>query len=40
MQKPKGKDDSSSVDDDDSENGTGDAGNGYLQVDYEGKDKG
>ena len=39
VQEPKGKDDSSSVDDDDSEKGTGDAGNGYLQVDFEGLKK-
>ena len=39
VQEPKGKDDSSTADDDDSEKGTGDAGNVYLQVDFEGLKK-
>ena len=39
VQEPKGKDDASTTDDDGSEKGTEDAGNGYLQVDFEGLKK-
>ncbi len=39
VQEPEGKDDCSTDDDDGSEKGTGDTGNGYLQVDFEGLKK-
>ena len=39
VQESKGNDESSTADDDGSEKGTGNAGNGYLQVDFEGLKK-
>ena len=39
VQEPKGKDDCSTDDDDGSEKGTEDTGNGHLQVDFEGLKK-